>query len=160
MSEALPSREDLLANQHAIAELAYVATATAPAKGWTAGQICAHLILANGLFVETARSVAEGGPPVYDNESSVDDIATAALAAGAGSTGVLAEWLRQSSTAYVDLLTTLPDDVLDTTVTTTIRSDGKPVVDAQPRRLGDLMLGQLTFHAGMHLEQMQQLLDV
>src|SRR4051812_371834 len=158
MADPLPSREELLANQHAIAELTYRVISAAPAAGWTAGQVCAHLILSNGLFVDTAGSVAAGGPPVYDNESSIDDTATAALAAGAGSTGVLAEWLRQSTTAYVDLLTSLPADVLDTTVTTTIRSDGGIVVDAQPRRLGDLMVGQLTFHAGMHLEQVQQLL--
>jgi len=32
-------------------------------------------------------------------------------------------------------------------------------LDAQPRRLGDLMVGQLTFHAGMHAQQLQELLD-
>jgi hypothetical protein len=89
----------------------------------------------------------------------VDDVSTAALAAGAGPTGALAEWLRQSATAYVDLLTSLSPEVLDATVTTTIRSDGDFVVDAEPRRLGDLMVGQLTFHSGMHLAQVQQLLD-
>jgi hypothetical protein len=103
--------------------------------------------------------VASGGPHVYDNESSVDDVATAALAAGAGSTGVLAEWLRQSVTAYVDLLTSLPEKVLDATVTTTIRSDGSTIVDAEPRRLGDLMAGHLTFHSAMHVQQAQELLD-
>jgi hypothetical protein len=47
--------------------------------------------------------------------------------------------------------------VLDATVTTTIRHDGGLLVDQEPRRLGDLMVGQLTFHAGMHLEQVRQL---
>ena len=157
MGDALPSTEELLANQRAVAELAHRAAATSPAQGWSAGQVCAHLILNNGLFIETARNVAEGGPHVYDNESSVGDVATAALAAGAGSVGVLAEWLRQSVTAYVDLLTTLPADVLDATVTTTIRHDRGLLVDQEPRRLGDLMVGQLTFHAGMHLEQVRNL---
>ncbi|MDQ1706320.1 MAG: hypothetical protein QOF18_2686 [Frankiaceae bacterium] len=157
MSDPLPSSEDLLATQQAIAELAHRAAAASPAQGWNAGQVCAHLILNNGLFIETARNVAQGGPRVYDNESSVGDGATAALAAGAGAVGVLAEWLRQSVTAYVDLLTTLPDDVLDATVTTTIRHAGGLLVDQEPRRLGDLMVGQLTFHAGMHLEQVRQL---
>jgi len=159
MADDLPSREELLANQLAIADLALQAAAATPVKGWNAEQICAHLLLNNGLFIESARCVASGGPPVYDNESAVDDIATAALAGGAGSTGVLVEWLRQSATAYVDLLTSLPADVLDATVTTTIRSDGETVVDAQPRRLGDLMVGQLTFHAGMHLQQVRDLLE-
>jgi hypothetical protein len=159
MADDLPSREELLANQLAIADLAVRAAASTPVKGWNAGQICAHVIMNNGLFIESARCVASGGPHVYDNESAVDDVATAALAGGAGSTGVLAEWLRQSATAYVDLLTTLSAEVLDATVTTTIRSDGEYVVDAEPRRLGDLMVGQLTFHSGMHLHQVRELLD-
>jgi hypothetical protein len=154
----LPTREDLLANQLAVADLAQRANAVSPQQGWHAGQVCAHLILNNGLFVRTAQSIAHGGDTAYDNESAVNDEATAALAAGAGSIGVLVEWLRQSATAYVDLLTTLPDHVLDTEVTTTIRDNGTPVVDAQPRRLGDLMVGQLTFHAGMHVDQVRELL--
>jgi hypothetical protein len=158
MADDLPSREELLANQLAIADLAVRAAAATPVKGWNAGQVCAHILMNNGLFIEAARCVAAGGPHVYDNETAVDDVATAAMAAGAGSTGVLAEWLRQSVTAYVDLLTTLPDKVLDAT-STTIRSNGDFVVDAEPRRLGDLMVGQLTFHSGMHLEQMRDLLD-
>jgi len=159
MGADLPSREELLGNQLAIADLAVRAAAATPVKGWNAGQVCAHILMNNGLFIEAARCVLSGGPHVYDNETAVDDVSTAALAAGAGSTGVLAEWLRQSATAYVDLLTTLPADVLDATVTTTIRSDGDFVVDAEPRRLGDLMVGQLTFHSGMHLQQMRDLLD-
>lgn len=159
MADALPSREELLGNQLAIADLAVRAAAATPVKGWNAGQVCAHILMNNGLFIEAARCVLSGGPHVYDNETAVDDVSTAALAAGAGSTGVLAEWLRQSATAYVDLLTTLPADVLDATVTTTIRSNGDFVVDAEPRRLGDLMVGQLTFHSGMHLQQMRDLLD-
>jgi hypothetical protein len=159
MADDLPSREELLANQLAIADLAVRAAAATPVKGWNAGQVCAHVLMNNGLYIEAARCVASGGPHVYDNESAVDDVATAALAAGAGSTGILADWLRQSVTAYVDLLTTLPDDVLDATVTTTIRSNGDFVVDAEPRRLGDLMVGQLTFHSGMHVQQVRDLVE-
>jgi hypothetical protein len=159
MADALPSREELLANQLAVAELSVRAAAATPVKGWNAGQVCAHLVMNNGLFIEAAQCVASGGPHVYDNESAVDDFATAALAAGAGSTGVLADWLRQSVTAFVDLLTSLPSDVLDATVTTTIRSNGEFVVDGEPRHLGDLMVGQLTFHSGMHLEQVRDLLE-
>ena len=159
MAADLPSREELVANQLAIADLAVQAAATTPVKGWNAGQVCAHVLMNNGLFIEAARCVLAGGPHVYDNETTVDDVATAALAAGAGSTGVLADWLRQSTAAYVDLLSDLPDDVLDATVTTTIRSNGDYVVNAEPRRLGDLMVGQLTFHAGMHAQQLRDLLD-
>src|SRR3954447_1315740 len=158
MTEALPSREDLLANQYAIADLAHRASGSR-AQGWDAGQICAHLIVNNGLFVRTATSVIDGGPRDYDNESAVTDVAIAALAAGAGSVAALAEWLRQSAAAYVDLLTTLPPEVLDTEVTTTIRSGDTYVVRAEPRRLGDLMVGQLTFHAGMHLDQLRDLVS-
>jgi hypothetical protein len=155
----LPSREELLANQLGVADLAVRAAASTPVKGWNAGQVCAHLVMNNGLFIEAARCVASGGPHVYDNESAVDDVATAALAAGAGSTGILADWLRQSVTAFVDLLTTLPDEVLEANDTTTIRSNGDFVVDAEQRRLGDLMVGQLTFHSGMLLQQVRDLLD-
>ena len=108
MGADLPSRDELLDNQLAIADLAVRAAAATPVKGWNAGQVCAHVLMNNGLFIEAARCVLSGGPHVYDNETAVDDVSTAALAAGAGSTGILAEWLRQSATAYVDLLTTLP----------------------------------------------------
>ena len=157
MSDPLPDRDELLANQQAVAELAHHAAATSPESGWDAGQICAHLILNNGLFIRTAQTAMADGSAVYDNEVSADGEAIAALAAGAGSVGVLAEWLRQSVTAYVDLLTTLPPSVLDTEVTATIHHEGGRMLDGEPRRLGDLMVGQLTFHAGMHLEQLREL---
>jgi hypothetical protein len=157
MSDPMPTREDLLANQHAIADLVHLA-ARSPDKGWDAGQVCAHLIANNGLFVKAAAAVTAGEPAVYDNESSLDDTSIAAIAAGAGSPGVLAGWLKQSATAFVDYVTTLPAEVLDTEVTTTLRHDGALLVDAQPRRLGDLMVGQLTFHSEMHLKQVQELI--
>jgi hypothetical protein len=158
MSDPMPTREELLANQHAIADLVHHAAAASPDKGWDAGQVCAHLIANNGLFIKAAEAVAAGEATSYDNESSLDDRSTAAFAAGAGSVGVLAGWLKQSATSLVDFLTTLSDEVLDTDVTTTLRSDGALLVDAQPRRLGDLMVGQLTFHSEMHLQQVQQLI--
>jgi hypothetical protein len=148
---------DLLAKQLAIADLAERAARETPGLGWTVGQVCAHLILNNGLFIETARAVERGERPGYDNVSSVDDTVTAVLAAGAGSLATIAGWLRTSVTEYAAVLLAFPDRVLDAEVVTTIRSDGSPVVDRQPRRLGDLMVGQLTFHAGMHLEQVQTL---
>jgi hypothetical protein len=84
MSDPMPTREELLANQHAIADLVHLAAAT-PDKGWDAGQVCAHLVANNGLFIRAAETVIAGEPAVYDNESSHDETAIAAIAAGAGS---------------------------------------------------------------------------
>jgi hypothetical protein len=148
---------ELLANQLAVAELADSTMTEAPGLGWTVGQVCAHLILTNGLFVETARAFARGEHPDYDNEPTVDDTATAALAAGAGSLSTIAAWLRTSARDYDAFVRSLPPTVLDATVTTTIRHEGSPIVDREQRRLGDLIVGQLTFHAGMHLDQVRAL---
>jgi hypothetical protein len=148
---------ELLANQFAIAELAELAADRHPDNGWTAGQVCAHLILNNGLFVETARAVERGEPGSYDNEATVGDDVTAALVAAAGSTRAIAGWLRTSAHAYLAVLDTLPTEVLDAMVTTTIHHERGLLVDAEPRRLGDLMVGELTFHAGVHLEQVRGL---
>jgi hypothetical protein len=133
------------------------AATTSPASGWSAGQVCAHLILNNGLFVEVARQVQQGKAPGYDNERAVSDEATAALAAAAGSTEQIAEWLRQSANGYAAFVGGVDPRILDTQVPTTIRHEGGFMVNAEARRLGDLMLGQLTFHAGLHLEQVRSL---
>ena len=153
----LPGLDELTANQYAVADAAEAAAAVSPASGWTAGQVCAHLILNNGLFVEVARQVQRGHAAAYDNERAVADDATSALAAAAGSTAQVAEWLRQSAAGYAAFVTGLEPRVLDAQVPMTIRHEGGFMLDAEPRRLGDLMLGQLTFHAGMHLEQVRAL---
>jgi hypothetical protein len=153
----LPGLDELTANQYAVADAAEAAANASPASGWTAGQVCAHLILNNGLFVEVARQVQQGHAPAYDNERSVADDATSALAAAAGSTAQVAEWLRQSAAGYAGFLAGLDQRVLDTQVPTTIRHEGGFMVNGEDRRLGDLMLGQLTFHAGMHLDQVRGL---
>lgn len=149
----LPGIDELTANQYAVADAAERAATASPSSGWTAGQVCAHLILNNGLFVEVAHRVQHGGLASYDNERAVADDATAALAAAAGSTAQVAEWLRQSAAGYAAFYCGLEPRVLDAQVPTTIRHDGGFMVEGDNRRLGDLMLGQLTFHAGMHLDQ-------
>ena len=153
----LPGLDELTSNQFAVADAAEHAAATSPASGWSAGQVCAHLILNNGLFVEVARQVQRGHPATYDNEHAVDDDATAALAAAAGSTAQVAEWLRQSAAGYAGLIAGLEPRILDAQVPVTIRHDGGLMVDGESRRLGDFMVGQLTFHAAMHLEQVRAL---
>jgi hypothetical protein len=154
----LPGIDELTANQYAVADAAVKAAAASPATGWTAGQVCAHLILNNGLFVEVARALQRGEPTVYDNERAVEDATTASLAAAAGSVEQIAEWLRQSANGYAGFISGLSGRVMDTAVPTTIRHEGGFAVDHEDRRIGDLMIGQLTFHSGMHLEQVEKLL--
>ena len=153
----LPGLDELTANQYAVADAAVKAAAVSPQSGWSAGQVVAHLILNNGLFVEAARAAPRGHKPEYDNETTVDDVATASLAAAAGSTEQLAEWLRQSALGYAGFLSGLTPAVLDKPLLTTIHHDGAIIVDHDERRLGEFMLGQLMFHSQMHLEQVQQL---
>jgi hypothetical protein len=153
----LPAIDELTANQYAVADAAVKAAAVSPQSGWSAGQVVAHLILNNGLFVEAARAAQRGEKPAYDNWTTVDDVAVASLAAAAGSTEQLAEWLRQSANGYAGFLSGLPQELLEQPLITTIHHDGALMVDHAERRLGDLMLGQLTFHSQMHLDQVQQL---
>jgi hypothetical protein len=154
----LPTLDELTANSYAVADAAVRAANADRASGWSAGQVCAHLILNNGLFVEVARQLLREGAAAYDNERAVADEATAALAAAAGSVEQIAEWLRQSANGYAAFVTGLPPRVLDAQVPATIRHEGGLMVDGEDRRLGDLMIGQLTFHAGLHLEQVQSAL--
>ena len=153
----LPAIDELTSNQYAVADAAVKAAAISPQSGWSAGQVVAHLILNNGLFIEAARAAQRGEKPTYDNRTTVDDIATASLAAAAGSTENLAEWLRQSASGFAGFLSGLPQEVLDMPLLTTIHHDGAIIVDNDERRLGDLMLGELTFHSKMHLGQVEQL---
>ena len=153
----LPAIDELTANQYAVADAAVKAAAVSPQSGWSAGQVVAHLILNNGLFIEAARAALRGEKPSYDNKHSVEDEAIASLAAAAGSTEQLAEWLRQSASGYAGFLSGLSHELLDLQLVTTIHHDGALMVDHAERRLGDLMLGQLTFHSQMHLDQVQQL---
>ena len=153
----LPGLDELTANQYAVADAALKAAAISPQSGWSAGQVVAHLILNNGLFVEAARAAQRGEKPEYDNVTTVDDVAVASLAAAAGSTEQLAEWLRQSANGYAGFLSGLPQDVLDTPMLTTIHHDGGVIVDHEERKLGEFMLGQLMFHSKMHLDQLDHL---
>ena len=153
----LPALDELIANQYAVADAAVKAAAISPQSGWSAGQVVAHLILNNGLFVEAARAAQRGEKPEYDNRTTVDDIAVASLAAAAGSTENLAEWLRQSANGYAGFLSGLAPDVLDMPLLTTIHHDGAVIDDRDERKLGEFMLGQLMFHSKMHLDQVQKL---
>jgi hypothetical protein len=153
----LPGIDELTANQYAVADAAVKAAAVSPQSGWSAGQVVAHLILNNGLFIEAARAAQRGEKPEYDNETTVDDVATASLAAAAGSTEQLAEWLRQSALGYAGFLSGLTPEVLGMPLLTTIHHDGAIIVDHDERKLGEFMLGQLMFHSQMHLDQVQQL---
>jgi hypothetical protein len=156
MTAALPGMDELTANQFAVADAAVIAAGSA-AGGWDAGQVCAHLIMNNGAFMQIARAVERGGKPTYDNEATVDDEAVAALAAAAGSIERLAEWLRDSASAYAGFLSGLSSRVMDAPILATIHHDGQLILDGEERRLGDLMTGQLTFHSTVHLEQVRQL---
>ena len=153
----LPGIDELTANQYAVADAAVKAAAVSPQSGWSAGQVVAHLILNNGLFIEAARAAQRGEKPEYDNETTVDNVATASLAAAAGSTEQLAEWLRQSALGYAGFLSGLTPEILAMPLLTTIHHDGAIIVDHDERKLGEFMLGQLMFHSQMHLDQVQQL---
>ena len=66
----LPGLDELTANQYAVADAAERAATASPASGWTAGQVgpCAHLILNNGVLVETALQVRSAPSRVPDRQ--------------------------------------------------------------------------------------------
>ena len=64
----LPALDELTANQYAVADAAEAAANASPASGWSAGQVCAHLILNNGVLVETALQVRSAPSRVPDRQ--------------------------------------------------------------------------------------------
>ena len=118
---------------------------TAPADGWDARRVLAHLAIIDELFIETTRAVLEGRPAAYDNASAtfgpnVDTLATTAT------------WhqLRRAVEIRATELDALAEQLTDQHAGTLVHVrvvDGPSVTVDQPVPWGQA----LNFHATVHL---------
>jgi uncharacterized protein YciI len=126
-----------------------------PADGWTAEMIAAHMLANNDLIAETAERTADGEQLGYDNAAAVGTEALAALVTAAGSRATLADDLERSAKRLAAVYERL-GDAGATEIHAVIRSDGEVVAD-RDMAIGDLVVGNATFHLDSHREQMRAL---
>lgn len=124
--------------------------------GWTAEMVAAHVALNNECFTGAARAVLSGQAPVYDNEVAVDPDELREQITRLGDRTAIAEWVRRSAQEMDALHRSLTEDQRETPMPTTIRHDGTVIVD-EPRPLGQMIVGNATFHLQMHLDQLRGL---
>jgi hypothetical protein len=124
----------------------------APAHGGGAPMVAAHVALNNDHWTRAARDVLAGGPSAYDNEAAVDADVLRRHLDGVGGTEALLADLRRSvgdlAAVYDEL-----GDLRGTVIPVRIVSDGVVVRD-QPAAVGDMIVGNATYHLQMHYEQL------
>jgi hypothetical protein len=122
------------------------------AEGWTADLVAAHVTLNNDHWTRAARDVIAGTPSAYDNETAVDAEALGRHVAAMGEQERMVADLRRSvvelAAAYDDL-----GDLRATVIPVRIVSDGAVVRDS-PAAVGDMIVGNATYHLRMHTEQL------
>src|SRR5580658_2628612 len=69
----------------------------APAEGWPAELVAAHISANNDLIAEVAELVAAGSVPSYDNAAGVDEEQLGALVSRAGGLAGLAGAIEESA---------------------------------------------------------------
>jgi Mycothiol maleylpyruvate isomerase N-terminal domain len=125
-------------------------------EGWSADMVVAHVTRNNDHWSRAAREVVAGGRVGYDNETDVDaEVLRRHLADLGGPEAVQADLrrsVRELAAAYDQL-----GDLRDTVIPVRIVSDGRTVADGA-RPVGDMLVGNATYHLQMHLEQMLALL--
>ncbi|HEV8065899.1 MAG TPA: YciI family protein [Acidimicrobiales bacterium] len=126
-----------------------------PDQGWPTEIIAAHLVANNDLIAETAERIAAGERIGYDNAAVVDDRELATLVDKAGDLAGLADELERSAkrlAAAGELLS----EAGATQIHVIIHSDGAVVADRE-MAIGDLVVGNATFHLDSHREQIREL---
>ena len=94
-----------------------------------------------------------GTSPIYDNEVAVDPDELREHVERLGDRTAIAEWVRRSAQEMAALHRSLTPEQRETSMPTTIRSDGVVVVD-EPRPIGAMIEGNASFHLQMHLDQL------
>lgn len=128
---------------------------SAPADGWTAELIAAHVARNNDLIAETAERVAAGNDVSYDNASTVDEGELAAYARAAGGLTGLAREVERSAARLAAAALALGDRA-GTLVPVIIRDNGEIVQDG-PIPIGAFADGNASFHLGLHHQQLKAL---
>jgi uncharacterized protein YciI len=128
----------------------------APAEGWPAELVAAHISANNDLIAEVAELVAAGSVPSYDNAAGVDEEQLGALVTRAGGLAGLAGAIEESAARLARAYGSLSAEQLATEVPAVIKDGGATVVDA-PVAIGQLIEGNASFHLDLHQSQLAAL---
>ena len=125
----------------------------APADGWPAELVAAHVSRNNDLISEVAERVVAGGQPTYDNGAAVDEAELRTFADRAGGLSGLAAFVEASARRLARAWGALDETSGGYMVPAVIVDSGRVVRDA-PIALSSLIEGNVSFHLDMHLEQL------
>jgi hypothetical protein len=128
----------------------------APAEGWPAELVAAHVALNNDEFTRVAEAIGRGEQPAYDNAPAVDEATLRALVDRVGDLAGLADEVERSAARLAAARAALSDEQAAREVPIRITSDGHLVRDA-PGPIGRWIEGNAAFHLEAHLEQLAAL---
>jgi hypothetical protein len=128
----------------------------APAEGWTAELVAAHVATNNDLIASIAEQIAAGERPSYTNTVVIDDATLAEFANDAKSLGGLATRVERSAHRLAVAWAALDEVTGVVEVPSQIFDAGFLVRDgAFPIR--DFIEGNASFHLQIHFDQLMAL---
>jgi hypothetical protein len=128
----------------------------APADGWPAELVAAHVCHNNELIAEMAERIIGGDHPSYDNAPAVDDDALRAYAEDHGGLPGLADAIEASAKRLAAAWGALDEGNAGYQLPVVIHDSGV-VVRETPIEIRAFIEGNASFHLDAHL---QQLLDL
>lgn len=128
----------------------------APAEGWPAELVAAHVARNNDLISDVAEQVVAGLAPSYDNRSAVEEAELQALADGLGGLDGLATAVEASARRLGLALAALDEKSGEQLVPCLIVDSARVVFD-EPMTVRSLVEGNASYHLEMHLEQLKAL---
>jgi hypothetical protein len=139
----------------AFLELARTGEFGAPAEGWDARHVVAHLAANDELLTTVTQDVLDGRGERYYNHDAIDTNRLGSLA-GDRTLGELADWARSTSSRLCDLADTLPED--DNALVHMHIQDGDVTALDQPVPWHRALTIQARRHVPLHTAQLSALL--
>jgi hypothetical protein len=128
----------------------------APAEGWLAELVAAHVCCNNDLISEAVEQIVAGEHASYDNTEVVDDTRLRSYADDAGGLPGLAEAVEASARRLGEASASMGGSTGSQTVSCVIVDSGA-VVRGRPMPIRDLIEINITRHLDMHLGQLEGL---
>jgi hypothetical protein len=127
-----------------------------PPDGWNAELIAAHVCVNNDLISETAERLGRGEDVAYDNSPAVGEDDLMNYAARSGGLSGLADAIGSSAARLARSHESLSEADRAREIPVIIWDDGS-IAREGPMPIGDLIVGNATFHLDMHHEQLRAL---
>lgn len=128
----------------------------APAEGWPAELVAAHVSRNNDLIAEAAERIVSGEQPTYDNKAAVDDAELRSYADGVDGLAGLADAVETSARRLATAWAAL-DEATEGYLLPAVIVHGGTVVNDEPIPIRKFIEGNATFHLDMHFNQLNAL---